>query len=99
MQPSTTRQEKTMNLKNIAVALGMAAVLAGSGAFAQNPEKDNAFAMQLAMSMKADAKGMITKAEYMKMMEMKWDKMAKGAQELSVANTAKIFMDTTKASQ
>lgn len=88
-----------MTLKNIALSLGLAAALAGSNAFAQNPEKDNAFAMQLAMSMKADAKGMISKAEYMKMMEMKWDNMAKGSKELSVANTAKIFMDTSKASQ
>ncbi len=87
-----------MTLKNIALSLGLAAALAGSNAFAQNPEKDNAFAMQLAMSMKADTKGMISKTEYMKMMEMKWDKMAQGAKELSVANTAKIFMDTTKAS-
>lgn len=54
--------------------------------------------MQLAMSMKADAKGMITKAEYMKTMEMQWDKMAKGAKELSVGNTAMIFMDGSKAS-
>jgi len=87
-----------MSLKNIGLSLGLAAALIGSNAFAQNPEKDNAFAMQLAMSMKADAKGMITKAEYMKMMEMKWDKMAQGAKELSVANTAKIFMDTSRAS-
>jgi hypothetical protein len=88
-----------MTLKNIALSLGLAAALAGANAYADNPEKDNAFAMQLAMSMKADAKGMITKAEYMKMMEMKWDNMAKGSKELSVANTAKIFMDTNKASQ
>ena len=32
------------------------------------------------------------------MMETKWDKMAKGAKELSVANTAKIFMDPNRAS-
>ena len=86
-----------MTLKNIGLSLGLAAALVGSNAFAQNPEKDNAFAMQLAMSMKADAKGMISKDEFMKMMEMKWDKMAKGAKELSIANTAEIFMDTTRA--
>lgn len=34
----------------------------------------------------------------MKAMELKWDKMAKGSKELSVANTAMIFMDTTKIS-
>ena len=44
-----------------------------------------------------DNDGMVTKAEYLKMMEMKWDKMAKGAKELSVANTATIFMDTCRA--
>ena len=29
---------------------------------------------------------------------MKWNKMAQGAKELSVANTAMNFMDTTKIS-
>lgn len=87
-----------MTLKNIALSLGLAAALVGSNAFAQNPEKDNNFAMQLAMSMKTDQYGMVTKAEFMKMMEMKWDTMAKGSKELSVASTAKIFMDTSKTS-
>jgi len=87
-----------MTLKNIVLSLGLAAALAGSNAFAQNPEKDNAFAMQLAAACDMDNSGMVTKAEYMKMMQMKWDKMAKGAKELSVANTAKIFMDSSRAS-
>ena len=59
--------------------------------------KDNAFAMQPAVACAMDNDGMVTKAEYLKMMEMKWDKMAKGAKELSVANTATIFMDTCRA--
>ena len=42
--------------------------------------------------------GMVTKANYMKMVEMKWDKMGKGSKELSVAATAKIFMDTSRES-
>ena len=87
-----------MTLKNMALSLGLAAALAGSTAFAQNPEKDNAFAMQLAAACDTDNNGMVTKAEYLKMMEAKWDKMAKGAKELSVANTAKIFMDTGRVS-
>lgn len=87
-----------MTLKQIALSVGLAAALAGSQAYAQNPEKDNAFAMQLAAACDMDSNGMVTKAEYMKMMEMKWDKMSKGAKELSVANTAKIFMDTSRAS-
>ena len=52
--------------------------------------------MQLAEQCDMDKTGKVTKANYMKMMEMKWDKMAKGQKELSVANTAKIFMDTTR---
>ncbi|MEO7761397.1 MAG: hypothetical protein ABIS68_05740 [Casimicrobiaceae bacterium] len=88
-----------MNMKQIALSAGLALALVGSHAFAANPEKDNAFAMQLAEACDMDHTGMVTKANYMKMMEMKWDKMAKGAKELSVANTAKIFMDTSKASQ
>ena len=87
-----------MNLKQTALSVGLAAALVGSNAFAQNPEKDNAFAMQLAAACDMDNNGMVTKAEYMKMMEMKWDKMSKGAKELSVANTAKIFMDASRPS-
>ena len=88
-----------MKLKNIALSIGLATVLVGPHlAFAQNPEKDNAFAMALAEQCDMNKSGTVTKANYMKMMEMKWDKMAKGATELSVANTAKIFMDTSKAS-
>ena len=88
-----------MNLKQIALSASLIAALVGSNAFAADPEKDGAFAMQLAAACDMDNNGMVTKVEYMKMMEMKWDKMAKGAKELSVANTAKIFMDTSKASQ
>ena len=88
-----------MTLKNIAVSLGLAAALAGSAAFAQNPEKENAFAMQLAGTCDMDHNGMVTKAEYMKTMEMKWDKMAKGSKELSVAHAAKIFMDANQIAQ
>ena len=87
-----------MTLKNMVLPLALVAALIGSNAFAQNPEKDNAFAMQLAAACDMDGNGMVTKTEYMKMMEMKWDKMAKGAKELSVANAAKIFMDPYKAS-
>ena len=87
-----------MTLKNIALSLGFAAAHAGSNAFAQNPERDNAFAMQLAAACDMDHNGMVTKTEYLKMMESKWDNMAKGAKELSVANTAKIFMDPNRAS-
>ena len=87
-----------MNLKQLALSVGLAAVLAGSNAFAADPEKDSGFAMQLAAACDMDHNGMVTKAEYMKMMEMKWDKMAKGAKELSVANAAKIFMDSSRAS-
>jgi hypothetical protein len=85
-----------MTLKHIALSIGLAAVAAGSSAFAENPERDTAFAMQLAMQADMDHSGMVTKAEYMKVLETKWDKMAKGAKELSVANTAMIFMDTGK---
>jgi len=87
-----------MTLKKIALSVGLAALVAGSHAYAQNPEKDNAFAMELAAACDMDHNGMVTKAEYMKMMEMKWDKIANGAKELSVANTAKIFMDSNRAS-
>ena len=87
-----------MNLKQLALSVGLAAALVGSNAFAADPEKDSAFAMQLAAACDMDNNGMVTKAEYMKMMEMKWDKMAKGAKELSVANAAKIFMDSSRAS-
>ena len=38
-----------MALKDGALSLGLAAARAGSNALAQNPEKDNAFAMQVAM--------------------------------------------------
>ena len=86
-----------MTFKNIAQYLGLAAALVGSGAFAANPERDNDWAMQLAMQTDMDHNGMVTKAEYMKMMEMKWDKMANGAKELPVSNVAKIFMDGYKA--
>jgi hypothetical protein len=87
-----------MTLKNIALSLGLAAALVGSNAFAQNTEKDNVFAMQLAQACDMDNNGMVTKTEFLKMMETKWDKMAKGAKELSVTNTAKIFMDPSKPS-
>jgi hypothetical protein len=50
--------------------------------------KDNAFAMQPAAACNMDDNGMVTKAEYLKIMEMKREKMAKGARELSVANAA-----------
>jgi hypothetical protein len=86
-----------MTFKNIALSLGLAAAVVGSSAFAANPERDFDWAMQLAQQTDMDHNGMVTKAEYMKMMEMKWDKMASGAKELSVANTAKIFMDGYKA--
>ena len=87
-----------MNLKQTALSVGLAAALVGSNAFAQNPEKDNAFAMALAEQCDMDKSGKVTKANFMKMMEMKWEKMAQGSKELSVANTAKIFMDTSRAS-
>ena len=88
-----------MKLKNIALSIVLAGTLVGAHlALAQNPEKDNMFAMQLAQDCDMDKTGMVTKANYMKMMETKWDKMAKGAKELSVANTAKIFMDANRAS-
>ena len=88
-----------MQLKSIVLSIGLAAALVGPHlAFAQNPEKDNAFAMALAEQCDMDKSGKVTKANFMKMMEMKWDKMAQGSKELSVANTAKIFMDTSRAS-
>ena len=87
-----------MTLKQIALSVGLAAALIGSHAYAQNPEKDNMFAMQLAEACDMDHNGKVTKANFMKMMEMKWDKMAKGSKDMTVANTARIFMDTGKAS-
>jgi hypothetical protein len=92
-----THQERIMTFKNIALSLGLAAALVGCGAFAANPERNDDWAMQLAMQTDMDHNGMVTKAEYMKMMEMKWDKMANGAKQLSVSDTAKIFMDGYKA--
>ena len=83
-----------MQLRNIALSARLALVLAAPQlSLAQNPERDNAFAMALAQQCDMDKTGMVSKANYMKMMEAKWDKMARGAKELSVANTAKIFMD------
>ena len=88
-----------MQLRNIALSAGLALALASPQlSFAQSPERDNAFAMALAQQCDMDKTGMVSKANYMKMMEAKWDKMAKGAKELSVANTAKIFMDGYSAS-
>ena len=88
-----------MSLKKIALSIAIASTLLTSNAFAQNPERDTAFAMQLAEACDTDKNGMVTKDEFMKMMTSKWDKMAQGKKELSVANTAKIFMDLSKASQ
>lgn len=88
-----------MQLRNIALSAGLALVLAAPQlSFAQNSERDHAFAMALAQQCDMDKTGMVSKANYMKMMEAKWDKMAKGAKELSVANTARIFMDGYSAS-
>ena len=90
-----------MQLRNFALssALAVAAFsIAVPGAFAANPERDNDFAMSLAQQCDMDKSGMVSKASFMKMMEAKLDKVAKGAKELSVANTAKIFMDTNRAS-
>ena len=53
-----------MTLKNIALSLGLAAALVGSNAFAQNTEKDNVFAMQLAQACDMDNNGMVTKTEF-----------------------------------
>ena len=88
-----------MQLKNIVLSTAFVISLAGPHlALAQNPERDNVFAMALAEQCDMNKTGMVTKANYMKMTEMKWDKMAKGSKELSVANTAKIFMDTSRES-
>ena len=88
-----------MQLKNILMSAGLALVLAAPTlALAANPERDVDFAMALAQQCDMDKTGMVTKANYMKMMEAKWDKLAKGAKELSVANTARIFMDSNRAS-
>ena len=42
--------------------------------------------------------GMASNAWVHKMMETPWDNVSQGSKELSVANIAKIFMDTTKIS-
>jgi hypothetical protein len=54
--------------------------------------------MQLAATCDLDNNGMVTKTEFLKMMETKWEKTARGAKELSVADAAKVFMDASKTS-
>lgn len=44
-----------------------------------------------------DNNGMVTKAEYLKMMEMKWDKMAKGRRNFPSQMLPSVFMDTSRA--
>ena len=90
-----------MQLRNLALSSAFAVAafaLAAPASFAANPERDGEFAMALAQQCDMDKTGMVSKANFMKMMEQKWDKVAKGAKELSVANTAKIFMDPNRAS-
>ena len=70
-----------MQLKNIAAAIGAAAVLLAAGtASAQAPANAEFYPFQEIMSMKMMDKnkdGMVSKKEYMDMMSMAWDMNAK----------------------
>ena len=83
-----------MNLKKTAmlVTLGMAA-LSAPLAFAADGDGMQSFRKE--MQTMADKDGMISKKDFMAMMEKKWNAMDKGNQGmLSMADVMRIFSDT-----
>ena len=82
-----------MNLRKTAllVTLGMA-TLAAPLAFAADGDGMGTFRKE--MTTMANKDGMVSKKDFMAMMEKKWDAMDKGKGMLPVADVMRIFSDT-----
>ncbi len=63
-------------MKKLATAVALCAALGAFTALPAHAESNQSQAMQTVKSMKKDKDGMITKAEFMRMVEQKWDGMA-----------------------
>ena len=77
-------------MKKLVTALALSAALGGLAALPAQAQSDKA--MQTVKSMKADKDGMISKSEFMRMIEQKWDAMALlDKNRLTQAEAAKLL--------
>jgi len=97
---ATSIQEITMNIRRLSFAAALAMSLAAPLAFAQadpkiDPNQIREMAMETAKTMDVNHDGMVSKQEFMMMMEAKWNEMDKDKKGMVTVQHAADMMPTT----